>query len=379
MKVKPTEEDTADDVRTDGGQMFDDAESTDVGAVQEYKEVLYEGLVAPAKIAWSDWRTKTGIIILGAFVLIAILSDLHQNGYTILNDFLGIVGSPWELTKPSSAFGCDANGNNCVAGYERSRQPFENWQTPLGTDPEGRDIFAGIVWATPRMLRMVLAGGVFSIAVATIVGTVAGYKGGVVNTVLMTLTDVAMSIPGLPLVIVIVAILDPTNPYLIGVVVTINVWAGLARTIQAQVLSLREQSYVEASRTMGIGTPSIIQKDILPNLMPYIMVNFVYSARRVIYDTVGLYFLGFLSYSTIANWGVMMNWAYANQGALAPSGPRYLIIVPMAPIVLLSFGLILLSQGTDRLFNPRVRTRHEGDTVEDHEMDDDDSVQPAMA
>jgi len=378
MKVKPTEdEDGAVELRTDGGtsdQMFEDADPTDVGPLTQAKEILYEGLVAPAKIAWSDWRTKTGIVILGTFVLIAVLVDLHQNGYTILNDFLGLVGSPWELTEPSSAFGC-SNGE-CAQGYERDRKPFQNWETPLGTDPEGRDILAGVVWATPRMLRMVVAGGVFSIGMATIVGTVSGYKGGTTDQVLMTLTDIALSIPGLPLVIVLIAVINPSSPYIIGVVIVINVWAGLARTIQSQVLSLREQSYVEASRTMGIRTPKIIQKDILPNLMPYIMVNFVYSARRVIYDSVGLYFLGFLEFETIANWGVMMNWAYANQGALTQSGPRYLIIVPMAPIVLLSFGLILLSQGTDRLFNPRVRTRHEGDTVEEEE--EEDQVQPAM-
>jgi len=376
MKVKPT--DDTEEVRTDGGeQMFAGAESTEVGRGQQAKEVLYDGVVAPAKIAWSDWRTKSGIIILGSFVFIAFLVELHQQGFTILNDFLGIVGSPWELTKPSSAFGCGPEGNECVQGYERGRRPFENWQTPLGTDTAGRDIFAGILWATPRMLRMVMAGGVFSIILATVIGTVAGYKGGVVNLVLMTITDIAMSIPGLPLVIVMIAVIDPSSPYVIGILITINVWAGLARTIQSQVLSLREQAYVEASRTMGIGSGRIIQKDILPNLMPYIMVNFVYSARRVIYDSVALFFLGFLTVQTISNWGVMMQWAYLNQGALTQNGPRYLIIVPMVPIVILSFGLILLSQGTDRLFNPRVRTRHEGET-QDEEGDETDDVQPAM-
>jgi len=358
--------------------MFEDAEPTDVGPAQQAKEFLDEAIVTPTKIAWSDWRTKLGIIILGSFVFVAILADLHQNGYTILNDFLGMVGSPWQLARPSSAINCEnwETYTGCDAGYQPDREPLEVWETPLGTDGEGRDILSGIVWATPRMLRMVVAGGVFSIVVATVVGTVSGYKGGLTDQVLMTLTDIAMAIPGLPLVIVLVAIVGPENPYLIGVMITINVWAGLARTIQSQVLSLREQSYVEASRTMGIGTPKIIQKDILPNLMPYIMVNFVYSARRVIYDSVALYFLGFLSFNTIANWGVMMNWARANQEALQQGGPYYLIVIPMIPIIFLSFGLILLSQGTDRLFNPRVRTRHEGKTVE--EEGDEDQVQPAM-
>ena len=362
---------------TDGGEaMFENAEATDVGPAQQFKEVLYEGVVAPAKIAWSDWRTKTGIVILGSFVLVAFLVMAHRNGIEILNTIIGPL-SPWQLTEPTSSYGCSGGkGGSCAFGYPNSRQPFTYWETPLGTDGSGRDLLSAVIWSTPRMLKMVVAGGVFSIAMATIVGTVAGYKGGTTNTVLMTLTDIGMSIPGLPLVIVLIAVIDPQSPYLIGTLIVINVWAGLARTIQSQVLSVREQSYVEASRTMGIGTPKIIQKDILPNLMPYIMVNFVYSARRVIYDSVALFFLGFLTFETIANWGLMMQWARANGNALTVPDARYQILVPMAPIVILSFGLILLSQGTDRLFNPRVRTRHEGETVE--EEGDDDEIQPAM-
>ncbi|AGN01118.1 binding-protein-dependent transport systems inner membrane component [Salinarchaeum sp. Harcht-Bsk1] len=362
---------------TDGGNaMFEDAEATDVGPAQQFKEVLYEGVVAPAKIAWSDWRTKTGIVILGSFVVIALLVMSHRNGIDILNTLIGPV-SPWELAEPTSSYGCSGGkGGECAVGYPNSRQPFTYWDTPLGTDGSGRDLLSAVIWSTPRMLKMIVAGGVFSIAMATIVGTVAGYKGGTTNTVLMTLTDIGMSIPGLPLVIVLIAVIDPQSPYVIGTLIVINVWAGLARTIQSQVLSVREQSYVEASRTMGVSTPRIIQKDILPNLMPYIMVNFVYAARRVIYDSVALFFLGFLTFETIANWGLMMQWARANGNALTVPEARYQILVPMVPIVVLSFGLILLSQGTDRLFNPRVRTRHEGETVE--EEGEDEEIQPAM-
>lgn len=377
MKVKPTEDDT--EPMTDGGTaMFENAEATDVGPAQEFKEVLYEGVVAPAKIAWSDWRTKTGILILGGFVLIALLVMAHRNGIEILNTIIGPLGSPWELGEPTSSAGCTGGkGGECAYGYPNSRSPFEYWETPLGTDGSGRDLLSAVIWGTPRMLKMVVAGGVFSIFVATVVGTVAGYKGGTTNTVLMTLSDIGMSIPGLPLVVVLIAVIDPQSPYLIGTLIVINVWAGLARTIQSQVLSVREQSYVEASRTMGIGTPAIVQKDILPNLMPYIMVNFVYAARRVIYDSVALFFLGFLTFESISNWGLMMAWARSNGNALTVASNRYMILVPMAPIIILSLGLILLSQGTDRLFNPRVRTRHEGETVEEGDEDADD-VQPAV-
>ncbi|MFP8952464.1 ABC transporter permease [Natrialbaceae archaeon A-arb3/5] len=352
--------DSGNSIRTDGG-MFGQSEITEVTRGQQAREVLSESIIAPFKVAWSDWRTKTALVLLTTFVVVAIVVWLHQAGITILNDTLRIVGSPWTLEAPRSP-----------TALEQERvgvRPFEDWQYPLGTFDNGVDILSALLWATPGMLQMIIAGGVFSTVMAAIVGTVSGYKGGRVESALNTVMDVAMSIPGLPLVVVLMAIIRPSSPYVIGVLITINVWAGLARTIHSQVLSLREKSYVEASRTMGISTPSIIQKDILPNLMPYIMVNFVYAARRVVYDSIALYYLGLLGGATAANWGVMLDWAYNENSALTVPGKEYMILFPMLPIIVLSMALILLSQGTDRLFNPRVRTRQEGKTVTNDETD----------
>ncbi|MFB9809406.1 ABC transporter permease subunit [Haladaptatus pallidirubidus] len=118
----------------------------------------------------------------------------------------------------------------------------------------------------------------------------------------MTITDVLMTIPGLPLVIVLAVLLEPRNPWVVGVVLTVNAWSGLARAIRSQVLTIRSESYVEASRLMGVSTPNILMKDVIPPIMPYIMVNFVNSARTVIFSSVGLYFLGILPF-TNQNWG----------------------------------------------------------------------------
>lgn len=357
-KVKPTE----DDANPDGGTgMFGDSVVTKVTRRQQAREIIDESIVAPFTVAWSDWRTKVALVLIATFVATAVLVWLHQVGYTLLNDVLGALGSPWQLESPQSP-----------TQLEQDRigvRPFEDRSVPLGTFDNGVDILSALLWATPGMFQMILAGGVFSTIMATVVGTVSGYKGGTVESVLNTIVDVAMSIPGLPLVVVLVAIIQPSSPYVIGVLITINVWAGLARTIHSQVLSLREKSYVEASRTMGISTPQIIRKDILPNLMPYITVNFVYAARRVVYDSIALYYLGLLGGATAENWGVMLDWAYNENNALTVPGKEYMIVFPMIPIVALSMALILLSQGTDKLFNPRVRTRHEGKTVQQEDAD----------
>ena len=291
-----------------------------------YRRMIYE----PALVAWSDVRTRVGILILGVYVLMALVA----------------VFGLWREPNTSQA--------------PRLLQPFQNWAYPLGTTQSGVDLLALIVDSTPFILLMVLAGGVWATGVAVVVGTVSGYKGGTVDTVITSISDFFMSIPGLPLVIVLAITLSPENPILLGVILTINYWAGLGRSIRSQVLSIREESYVEAARTMGTSTPRIILKDVLPNIMPYVMVNFVLAARYTIFASVGLYFIGVLPYSG-QNWGVTLNNAYSN-GALFGMETLYWLLVPIVAIVGLAFGLILVSQGMDRIFNPRVRTRLTGES-----------------
>ncbi|WP_158203195.1 ABC transporter permease [Halomarina oriensis] len=295
-------------------------------AEEFYRRWVYE----PVVIAWSDVRTRLGILILGGYLLMAAV------------DVFGLWRNPSTNQAPQLL------------------PPFENWSFPLGTTNSGVDLLALIIDSTPFILLMVLAGGVWATSLAVVVGTVSGYKGGRVDTAITSVSDFFMAIPGLPLVIVLAIALSPENPILLGVVLTINYWAGLGRSIRSQVLSIREASYVEASRTMGTSTPRIIVKDVLPNIMPYVMVNFVLAARYTIFASVGLYFIGVLPY-TGQNWGVTLNNAYY-QGGLFTTEALHWLLVPMIAIVGLAFGLILLSQGMDRIFNPRVRTRLSGES-----------------
>ena len=293
---------------------------------ERFRRLYDELVVASVRVMWSDWRARFGVTFVALYLLMGTL---------------GVV-----LIEPPQ-----------LNAGPRYVAPFTTWEFPLGTDSLGQGIFAQIVHATPAMLQMILAGAVFGTSVGTGVGILAGYKGGRVDQVLMWCTDVMLTIPGLPLVIVLAAILAPRNPFVVGIILTINDWSGLARTVRSQVLTIREESYVEASRTMGIGTGTILTKDVLPNLMPYVSVNFVGMARSVIFASVGLYFLGILPFSTL-NWGVMMNLAYNTGGALYTWDTAHWLFFPMAAIVLLSIALILLAQGADRVFNPRIRARH---------------------
>lgn len=328
--MKPTDHDVA----PDGGQIgpegpaapFRTVSSQRLSRRERYGLVLREWVIAPMLVIWEDWRARVGGLIILFYVLMGTIG-------------VRIVDEPR------------------VGEGPRAQQPFESWAHPLGTDLNGNDLFAQTVHATPPMLEMIVAGAVFTTILATVVGTLSGYKGGTVDRVLMTVTDILLTIPGLPLVIVLALVLDPRQPWVVGIILTINAWAGLARAIRSQVLTIRETAFIEASRLMGIPTRRILLKDVTPGLMPYILVNFVNSARTVVFASVALYFLGILP-DTFLNWGVMMNYAYSLGGALYTPATAHWLFVPLVTIVILSFGLILFAQGTDRVFNPRVRARH---------------------
>jgi peptide/nickel transport system permease protein len=150
----------------------------------------------------------------------------------------------------------------------------------------------------------------------------------------------------------------PKSPFVVGFILAIDNWPGLARSLRSQVLTIREESYIEAARAMDIPTRRIVGRDVISPLMPYIVINGANAARGVIFESVGLYFLGVLPFTT-QNWGVMMNLAYKRGSAMAnPSYAGHWLYVPMVAIILFSLGFILFAQGMDRVFNPRLRARH---------------------
>lgn len=298
-----------------------------------YRYLVLQWVVVPFQTIWMDWRARFGLAIVIFYLLMGTVG-------------VWIVGAPIQN-----------EGDILLA-------PMEQWQFPLGTDNWGIDLLKQSVHATPVMLKMAIAGGLFMTVIAVLVGTMAGYKRGLTEQVLMTLTDIQIAIPGLPLLIVIALALQPENPFLVGILLSIDGWPTLARSIHSQVLSLREESYVEASRTIGLGSPSIIRDDILPNIMPYVLIHFMQNTIAVIHLSVALYFLGVLPFSH-TNWGVMLNRAFYNISLTTLSGWHWLLI-PIILISGLSFGVILLAQGMDRLFNPRVRAR----LVERHTKDE---------
>lgn len=226
---------------------------------------------------------------------------------------------------------------------------------PLGTDYAGRDTLAQIVLGSRDVLLVALLTAVISVIVAFTVGVTSGYLGGKVDMLISTITDIFLTIPGVPLLIIIAAsIRRPLSPIEVAAVISFVSWAGLARALRSQVLSIKRTNYIEAARCLGLSTARIILWEILPNLMPYIAMNTVLAIIRSIYAQVGLYFLGVLPFTTL-NWGMMINIALFNQSALInPKGWIYLL-APIGAILLLQMGFILFLHALEEIFNPRLR------------------------
>lgn len=332
----------ADDTQPDGGITKEDIFGTGETAERartppaERLRALFDAYVrTPAVIGWNDWRTRIG----GLGILFYIL--------------MGTVGV---LIVPEPQLN---EGPNYLGA-------FEDPAIITGTDYVGRSVGKQVVHATPSMLLMALAGVVFAVGLGVLIGFISGYKGGTLDRALMTVTDVFIVLPGLPLIIVIASIYPPRSPFIVGAIMAIDAWPGLARELRSQVLTLREEDYVEAARAMGLGTPTIITQELMPKLAPYILISASGAATGVIVASVALYFLGILPFSN-NNWGVMMNFARLQGNAISnPGTSGHWLFFPLVALSGMTFALVLFSQGLDRVFNPRLRARH-AKTVSDEE------------
>lgn len=334
------EDDRVQDNRaSDGGGMDFNVEQSDYSRGEYVKERVDQSILTPFRIIWTSPRARVGAIILAVFA------------------FMGLFG-PY-LVRPIQPM----QGPILL-------QPLENLAYPLGTDDIGRDLFAQQVRATRPMLVMMLSGAITTLGLAILLGVVAGYLGGLIDKVLMTVTDVMMNIPGLALIIVLAVILEPKSPVFVGFILAVDNWPRLARQIRSQVLTLRSEAHVEASRVLGLPTRSILSKNVMSRLMPMLTMGTVGSMRNILMESVGLYFLGILPFTT-SNWGVVLNIARTG-GALSGLSRFHWLLAPILFIVTLTFGLQLFAQGTDRLFNPRLRARHAATiSVEDETAGDE--------
>lgn len=183
----------------------------------------------------------------------------------------------------------------------------------LGTDEYGRDVLTRLMLAGRISLTIGVASMLLSLVLGAVLGLVAGYYGGIVDTLIMRFADLLMSIPSLPLLIVMAAVLSElkvapeSRIYIVMVLLSVIGWPSLARLIRGQVLSLREAPYMRAAEVLGLSAASRQFRHLLPNVMPLLIVVATLSTASGILSESALSFLGLGVVPPNASWGNMIN------------------------------------------------------------------------
>ena len=225
--------------------------------------------------------------------------------------------------------------------------------TPFGTDNVGRNLFAAAVVGVPMTLRVGLIAGGVGVGVGTLLGFLSGYLGGRVDTIIRGTVDTLLTVPGLVVLISIASIIrEAISVEIMALVVASLAWMWPTRTIRSQVLTMREQSYVQMAKLNGVGTLEIIWRELMPNLLPYLAVSFVGSVSAAVLASIGLEAIG-LGPQNEPTVGMTIYWAIQFNSLLR--GLWWWWGVPIFFIVFLFVSLFLISAGLDQIANPRLR------------------------
>lgn len=226
---------------------------------------------------------------------------------------------------------------------------------PLGSDRQGRNILAVLVVGAPLTLFVGLIAASVGTMAGTLIAFAAGYYGGTFDAVVRIVVDTLQTVPGL-LVLVLIAISFRSRTGMsveqMALIIASLAWLTPTRLIRAQVLVLRKKLFVEIARQSGMGGPEIILRELMPNLVPYIVANFVTAFATAILASIGLEALGLgpIEANTL---GMTIYWNIYYTSIL--HGLWWWYGPPIAIIVLLFIALFLISTGLDEWANPRLR------------------------
>lgn len=269
----------------------------------------------------SNPKSRTGLVLVGFMVFVAVIAPLIS------------VSNPTDF--------------NLLAARQAP-----SWHHLFGTTDQGSDIFSQVVLGARRSLILGAAAGALATVLATTLGVLAAYSGGVVDEAVNFLTNVFLVIPVIPLLIVVSSYLKARNMGTMILVLALTLWAFEARILRGQALSLRNRDFVLAAKVAGESTWRIVFGEIMPNMVSRIAAAFVLVFYVSLLVDSGLEFLG-LGDTTHVSWGMTLYWAQTNSSVL--QGEWWPFVFPGLALVITVLGLTLILAGIDEISNPRLR------------------------
>jgi len=290
-------------------------------------QVSADAIARPSTTLWQDaWRRfKKNYLAMLGLVVLALL---------VLFSFIGPLFSQFNFYT-----------NNLEALYASP-----SWIHPFGTDDLGRDIMTRIMYGGRISLEIGLVSVMINLVLGVFYGGISGYFGGRVDNIMMRIIDIIYSVPDLLYVILLMVVLGQGGLWNIMIVLGIVNWMPMARIVRGQILTLREQEYVLAARTLGANTQRLLLKHLIPNTVGPIIVTVALQIPAAIFMEAFLSFIGIGIMPPLASWGSM-----ASAGRLSiPSHPNALLFPSMAiAITMLAFNFV--GDGLRDAFDPKMR------------------------
>jgi peptide/nickel transport system permease protein len=242
-----------------------------------------------------------------------------------------------------------------IGVFDPPGQPLQppSLEFPLGTDDFGRSVLDLVIWGARISLLVGFTATVMTMTVGAAVGIAGGYYGGRTDSVLNAFTNWFLVIPWIPLAIVLASILGQSLFNTI-IVIGLTSWAGTARLVRADTLSVKQRPYVERGRALGASHWHLVTRHILPNVMPVIFANTVLTVALSILAETTLALLGLGDPGSIS-WGTTIFEAF-DAGALT-AGLWWWLIPPGVCICLVALGFTMCGYALDEVLNPRIRER----------------------